>query len=60
MPTRSDLRKLARGRLLDAVTLLKAKRYHGAFYLCGYAVEYALKARICATMRWAELVPSSH
>ncbi len=27
--------------------------YDGASYLCGYAVEIALKARICRTLRWA-------
>lgn len=31
-----------------------AKRYEGAMYICGYAVEIALKARICKTLRWAE------
>ncbi len=30
----------------------KAKRYDGAVYLCGYAVEIALKARICGTLKW--------
>ena len=33
--------------------LLEAKRYDGAVYLCGYAVELALKARICRTLRWS-------
>lgn len=28
-------------------------RYDGAAYLCGYAIELALKARICRTLRWA-------
>ena len=32
--------------------LLQAKRFDGAFYLGGYAVEVALKARICRTLRW--------
>ena len=32
--------------------LLKAKRFDGAFYLCGYAVELALKARMCRTLGW--------
>ncbi|MBI4312373.1 MAG: hypothetical protein HY681_11420, partial [Chloroflexi bacterium] len=27
-------------------------RSDGAVYLCGYAVEMALKARICRTLRW--------
>jgi hypothetical protein len=31
---------------------LKAERFDGAFYLSGYAVELALKARICRTLKW--------
>jgi HEPN domain-containing protein len=46
------LRELARSRLLDAEVLFAAKRFDGAFYLCGYAVELALKARICRTLKW--------
>jgi hypothetical protein len=29
-------------------------RYDGAIYLCGYAIEVALKARTCRTLGWAE------
>ena len=29
-----------------------AKRYDGASYLCGYAVEVGLKAKICETLKW--------
>jgi HEPN domain-containing protein len=31
----------------------KNRRYDSAVYLCGYAVEVALKVRICKTLRWA-------
>ena len=48
-----DLRAIARARLRDAEALLRAKRFDGAFYLCGYAVELALKARICRTLKWS-------
>jgi len=48
----NDLKSTARARLRDAEVLLKAKRFDGAFYLCGYAVELALKARICRTLKW--------
>jgi hypothetical protein len=41
---RARLRKLADDRLRDARVLLKAKRWAGAYYLAGYAVECALKA----------------
>ena len=47
-----ELRAVARARLLDAQALLKHRRFDGAFYLCGYAVEIALKARICRTLKW--------
>jgi HEPN domain-containing protein len=48
----SDLRKIARARLRDSEVLAKARRYDGGLYLCGYAVEIALKARICRTLKW--------
>jgi HEPN domain-containing protein len=54
MISRTELRKIARGRLRDAEVLLHFRRYDGAVYLCGYAVECALKARICRTLRWPE------
>lgn len=48
----ADIRKIARGRLKDARILLDGKRFDGALYLCGYAVELALEARICRTLKW--------
>lgn len=47
-----ELRRIARGRLKDAEVLLTAGRYDGAIYLCGYAIETALKARICRALKW--------
>jgi hypothetical protein len=32
--------------------------FDGAFYLSGYAVELALKARICRTLKWREFPQS--
>jgi HEPN domain-containing protein len=52
MLDRKVIRSIAKGRLKDAEVLLKGKRYEGAIYLCGYAVELALKARICQTLKW--------
>jgi HEPN domain-containing protein len=43
---RLDFQKLAELRLLEAEVLLDAGKYEGAYYLCGYAVECALKACI--------------
>lgn len=47
-----DLYRIARARLKDADVLLTYRRYDGAVYLCGYAVELTLKARICKTLKW--------
>lgn len=53
MIPRIELRTIARARLKDAEMLLRAGRYDGAIYLCGYAVELVLKARICKTLSWS-------
>jgi hypothetical protein len=53
MLDRVDLKHIARARVEDAEILFKARRYDGAIYLCGYAVEIALKARICETLGWS-------
>jgi HEPN domain-containing protein len=50
---RQDLQSLARTRLAEAKTLLRAGRSDGAYYLAGYAVECGLKACIAkATKRY--------
>jgi hypothetical protein len=49
-----ELDKIAEARLDDAKALLAANRYDGAIYLCGYAVELALKARICRVLNWPD------
>jgi hypothetical protein len=55
----ADLKVIARARLRDAKVLLKGKRLDGAVYLCGYAVEMALKSRICRTLKWSEFPETS-
>ncbi len=47
MPTRAELKELARTRLKEAKTLYDSGLYDGASYLAGYVIELALKARIC-------------
>lgn len=47
-----ELERLAQTRLDDAKVLLDGGRYDGAKYLCGYALELKLKARICRTLNW--------
>jgi HEPN domain-containing protein len=48
---RSDFIKLSEIRLHESKVLLDAEKYDGAYYLCGYAVECALKARIAKKTR---------
>jgi len=43
---RGDFQKLTQERLRDAEALLQTQRYSGAYYLCGYVIECALKACI--------------
>jgi HEPN domain-containing protein len=50
----AELDTIAHARLDDAKALLAGGRHDGATYLCGYAVEVALKARICRTLNWPE------
>jgi HEPN domain-containing protein len=56
----ADLEKLAQEHLNDAAALLAAGRYDGGVHLCGYAVEIALKARICNTLGWKKFPDSGH
>jgi hypothetical protein len=58
MPTRQELKDLTRLRLREAEALFQAACYNGAVYLGGYAVEAALKARICRLLG-AENYPDS-
>lgn len=51
----TDLEQLARSRLREARTLFRSRQYDGAAYLCGYAIELALKARVCRHLRWPGL-----
>jgi hypothetical protein len=43
---RTQLQQLAEERVRDAEALLNAGQWSGAYYLAGYAVEFALKACI--------------
>jgi len=49
---RLDFHRLAAVRLREAKTLLDAGEFSGAYYLCGYSVECALKA--CIAKRTVE------
>jgi hypothetical protein len=52
--TIQDLQILSRECLEDAKALYSLKRYRGAIYNCGYAVEIGLKMKICKTLGWNE------
>jgi len=49
--SRADLQHLTKLRILEAKTLLLAGCHEGSYYLLGYAVECAFKARIARQMR---------
>jgi HEPN domain-containing protein len=44
-------------RISDARALLKARRFAGAYYLAGYAIECTLKARIAQNTRRYDFPP---
>jgi HEPN domain-containing protein len=60
-----DFRQLSRARLREARCLLDASEWAGAYYIAGYAVEFALKAVITKnfmryTMPDAVLIKNSY
>lgn len=48
---RAELQRLAEARIDEAGVLLKAKKYSGAYYLAGYAIEFGFKACIAKKSR---------
>ncbi len=58
MATRNELKKLAGTRLKEAKLLYNGGFYDGAYYLAGYVVELALKARICRVLDLTEYLDS--
>jgi hypothetical protein len=55
--TRAELQQLTRDRLRDAKILLAGRRWAGAYYLAGYAVECALKSCIIAHLMRTDQFP---
>ncbi len=47
------LKKLSKDRIKDSEILYSHRRYDTSAYLCGYAVELALKYRMCKCLKWA-------
>jgi HEPN domain-containing protein len=54
---RSDFQQLAEDHLRHARALLDARLYSGAYYICGYVVECALKACICSRTNQFDFYP---
>lgn len=55
---RDDFKSLAEIRLSEAKTLLDNGMYDGAYYLCGYVVEFALKACIAKKTNQYDFPPN--
>ncbi len=51
---KEEIEKIVQARVEDAQVLYESSRYDGSVYLCGYAIELGLKARICRTLQWDE------
>ena len=61
MILRIDLERTTRSYLRAARALNRRSinSHDAAFYLCGYAVEIALKARVCQTLGWTSYPETS-
>ncbi len=46
------LKNLSKARIKESELLFLHRRYDASSYLCGYAVELALKYRICRCLKW--------
>ncbi|MCP9751006.1 hypothetical protein [Ferruginibacter sp. HRS2-29] len=57
MIPKSTLKLLINKRLLDSKALLTGRRYFACIYLAGYALELALKYRICGIMKFTNGFP---
>src|SRR5262249_3316064 len=56
---RADLQRMARDGLRAAKALLAARRWSGAYYLAGYAVECALKSCVIAYLMRTDQFPDN-
>jgi HEPN domain-containing protein len=54
---KTELQQLTTERLRDAKALLTARRWSGAYYLAGYAVECALKACVIVRLMKTDQFP---
>lgn len=59
MISKRDLRKLVDQKLKDADALMAKKRYATAIYIGGYAIELALKLKICRIFKFSQGFPEN-
>ena len=55
--SRNDFEELIKLRMVEAKLLLDKQDWDGAYYLAGYAVEFALKVRIIAQLMKSNCFP---
>jgi HEPN domain-containing protein len=58
--TQAEFQQLARMRLAEAKVLLAAGSWAGAYYLCGYTIEFALKSIIIKHLLGLQRYPDSN
>jgi HEPN domain-containing protein len=54
---RVDFKQLAQCRLEEAEVLLRNRKFSGAYYLAGYSIECALKARLARQTKQYDFPP---
>ncbi len=59
MIAKATLKILVQKRLFDSKVLLSNRRYFASVYLMGYALELALKYRICCLMKFNKGFPEN-
>ena len=59
MISKKDLKELVNLRLKDADVLIENRRYNTAFYIGGYALEIALKLKVCKIFKFEQGFPES-
>ena len=59
MISKPTLKKLVKERLRDSEALFNRRRYHASIYMSGYAVEIALKYKICKMYYFSKGFPEN-
>lgn len=59
MISKKVLRELVDQKLMDANVLIASRRYSSAIYMAGYALELALKLKVCKIFKFAQGFPEN-